>query len=63
MFYIFKKLVFESTILYSRIIVYVKDCFQVESTNTLPMVTLEALCVSVVCSSEPSRDGELHLME
>lgn len=53
MFYIFKKLVFESTILYSRIIVYVKDYFQVESINTLPVVTLEALCISAVCSSEP----------
>lgn len=52
MSYILKKLVFESTILYSRI-VYVKDYFQIESTNTLPMVTLEALCISAVCSSEP----------
>lgn len=53
MSYILKKLVFESTILYSRIIVYVKDYFQIESTNTLPMVTLEALYISAVCSSEP----------
>lgn len=41
---------FESTILYSRSIVYVKDYFQFEPTNTLPMVTRSSaflLCVAV----------------
>lgn len=32
---------------------YVKEHFQVESTNTLLMVALDALSISVVCSSEP----------
>lgn len=54
---------FESTILYSRIVVYVKDYLHFESTSTLPMVTLGDLCISVVCSSELSREGGLRLME
>lgn len=40
-------------ILHPRIIVCVKEYFQVESTDTLLMVTLDALSISVVCSSEP----------
>lgn len=40
-------------ILHPRVIVCVKEYFQVESTDTLLMVTSDVLSISALCSSEP----------